>query len=177
MLRCLPLRQKSMTTRRKYAGPYEYFVINVDVRQPSECWLWKKSLRGKGYGAWNYEMSGYPRVGNAHRMTYILFNCDPHNMMVLHSCGNSRCCNPDHLYLGNNSRNMQDAVLHGTHRCDGAFKKGCNHVNNKLTENDVRQIKLLLTTGIPQRKIAEKYNISRGTVQNIKNKRSWSWLS
>jgi len=166
-----------MARRRKYAGPYEYYVRNVDVGESLKCWVWRKSLRGKGYGAWNYEMSGYPRVGNAHRMTYILFNSDPGNMMVLHKCGNSRCCNPDHLYLGNNSRNMQDAVLHGTHRCDGAFKKGCDHYNNKLTEDNVKEIRLLLASGIPQRKLAKKYNISRGTIQNIRNKKSWGWLN
>lgn len=165
-----------MPIARKYAGPYEYFSHKVRIGKPDECWEWRGGCGKNGYGIWQYSFNKYPRVGNAHKRSYILFNGDVGGRLVLHMCGNRKCCNPDHLYLGNSSRNMKDAVIHGTHKCEGAFKKGCNHVNNKLTEEDVKQIKILLTENVSQRKIAEKYNVSRGTIQNIKNKRSWSWL-
>lgn len=172
----LALTENTMPIARKYAGPYEYFSHKVRIGKPDECWEWKDGCGKNGYGIWQYSFDEYPRVGNAHKRSYILFKEDPKDKLVLHKCGNRKCCNPDHLYLGDNSRNMKDAVLHGTHKCNGAFKKGSNHANNKLSEEDVEQIRILLTEGVPQREIAKKYNVSRGAVQCIKNKRSWSWL-
>jgi group I intron endonuclease len=47
----------------------------------------------------------------------------------------------------------------------------------KLTENDVKDIKFLLYQGNTLRSIAEKYNVSIGTISSIKQGRNWSHIS
>lgn len=164
-----------MPITRKYAGPYEYFSHKVRIGKPDECWEWKDSTRGHGYGQWYQLMEGLSKSGNAHRRAYILFNGDPADKSVLHRCGNSRCCNPNHLYLGDQKQNMKDCKEHGTFN-PTPFKKGVNHPNSKLTESEVKQIRKLLEEQEPIRKIASKFKVSKNTICRIKSKQSWSWL-
>lgn len=61
----------------------------------------------------------------------------PEGAMVLHTCDNRGCVNPDHLYLGDHSQNMsdrngRDRLIHGE-----------RHPSAKLTEGDVRTIREL----------------------------------
>lgn len=48
----------------------------------------------------------------AHRIAWSLAHGgrDPGRKDVLHSCDNRACCNPKHLRLGNQERNMLDAI-------------------------------------------------------------------
>lgn len=44
----------------------------------------------------------------AHRVAYILTKGDiPDGLLILHSCGNRRCCNPAHLRQGTQSENVK----------------------------------------------------------------------
>ena len=38
---------------------------------------------------------------------------------VCHRCGNERCINPEHLYLGTQKDNIEDAKRHGTYKAPG----------------------------------------------------------
>ncbi len=55
-------------------------------------------------------------------------------------------------------------------------KRGENHPSNKLTEKDVRQIDRLLQDGHSQHKIACIFNVSRTTIGDIKNGRTWTHI-
>lgn len=60
-----------------------------------DCWVWT-GVQRNGYGIIN--ING--RTRNAHRAAYALFVADvPYGQSVLRNCGNSLCCNPEHLYL------------------------------------------------------------------------------
>lgn len=43
------------------------------------------------------------------------FNLGYRAPFICHKCNNSGCFNPEHLYIGNNSSNMLDAVKAKTH--------------------------------------------------------------
>lgn len=45
---------------------------------------------------------------------------------------------------------------------------------NKLTDDDVRDIRALLAKGSKQRDIAKIYGVSQGTIGSIKTGRSWT---
>jgi len=45
-----------------------------------------------------------------HRVSWEIHNGPiPEGMSVLHKCDNTICTNPEHLYLGTQTQNMQDA--------------------------------------------------------------------
>ena len=76
----------------------------------SGCWEWKQRRHVKGYGLAHIGR----RCVRAHRYAYEVW-CGPipEGMMVLHSCDNPPCCNPDHLRVGTAKDNAQDAILRG----------------------------------------------------------------
>jgi len=47
----------------------------------------------------------------------------------------------------------------------------------KLTERDVQEIKKLLDMGFTTTRVAQMFNVSRKTVANIKDGKSWKHLA
>jgi hypothetical protein len=80
------------------------------------CWIWNKSP-SQYYGEYRRIIND-KRFTTAHRASYYLFKGDiPEGMFVLHKCSedhkldNSKCINPDHLYLGTHEDNMRDMAI------------------------------------------------------------------
>jgi DNA invertase Pin-like site-specific DNA recombinase len=72
------------------------------------------------------------------------------------------------LYLGSQQDNVDDMMKKG--RANKSKGKDCH---NKLTENDIRAIRLGIGT---QQNIADQYGVSRSLVGLIKGFKRWSWL-
>lgn len=129
-------------------------------------------------------LDGYSvvRVGNnripkrAHRVIYeFIYGRVPKGLCVCHTCDNRQCVNIDHLWLGTIADNMKDMISKG--RGKQPDNKGSKHGMSKLTEKEVKQIKKLLQSkSLTQIEIAEKYNVSRTTIYEIKVKRTWRHL-
>lgn len=65
-----------------------------------------------------------------------------------------------------------------TYLSDRVYKKGSNHVNTKLTDQDVLAIlDLIKNKSMSQQNIAELFGIKQITVSNIKTGRSWTHLT
>lgn len=47
---------------------------------------------------------------------------------------------------------------------------------SKLTEKQVKEIKILLKEGVPNKEIAQKFSVQRDTISRIKNGKTWKWL-
>ena len=54
--------------------------------------------------------------------------------------------------------------------------KGINHVNHKLTDNEVLEIYQLKNQGKTQQQISDKYNISRSNISLILSGKAWAHL-
>ena len=84
---------------------------NVKVSEGG-CWEWQKSCGSHGYG--NIATGGQ-RNETAHRVSYEVFvGPIPEGLLVLHSCNNRKCCNPQHLRVGDTRDNIKDAKEAGT---------------------------------------------------------------
>jgi hypothetical protein len=156
------------------------FWQKVDIKDnKKECWNWIAGIDTAGYGQF-YLSSHQP--ARAHRIVYILVKGSiSEGLQVQHQCNNRLCCNPNHLELGDNSKNMQYML-----KCDRGNKAvGENHGNAILTDDQVRNIHKLYNE---QRKlhpeflrkkwkitepIAKKFEVSRSTINMIINGKSW----
>ena len=76
------------------------------------CWEWLGGKRRKGYGAYR----GYI----ASRFAWMIWCGEiPEGLDVLHKCDNPGCVRPNHLFLGTDKDNHEDAISKGrmkTHR-------------------------------------------------------------
>jgi hypothetical protein len=57
---------------------------------------------------------GRQQTEYAHRVAYVLYKGDiTQGRVVMHSCDNTSCVNPDHLSLGTQGDNIRDCVEKG----------------------------------------------------------------
>jgi hypothetical protein len=90
------------------------------------------------------------------------------NLCVCHSCDNTLCCNPSHLFLGTNQDNSRDASQ------KGRLQRGEKHTGNRLTEEQVLEIFGAKGT---LEEIGDRYGIGKHLVLDIKNQKIWKWLT
>ncbi len=159
-------------TRRFSNSREPNFWARVDRKNDDECWNWmglkKQSPKNPSpYGSlgWNGKVTG------AHRVAFEIANGEiPKGMMVLHTCDNTLCCNPAHLYIGDHAQNMRDMV--DRRRRKGA---GSGQLNGraKLTQNQASEIRAVYAAGgLSQDKIASMYGVSQFAISAIvRNKR------
>lgn len=136
------------------------------VEKTDTCWLWTGTITPDGYGRTR------GRLGDrrAHRFSWELhYGPIPDDQIVGHHCDTPRCIRPDHLFIGTPADNIADMVAKG--RNNGP--RGVTHHFAKLTENDVRRIRVLAAEGIRQYEIAKMFNVTRGAIKGIVYRRNW----
>lgn len=134
------------------------------VIDDKNCWIWRNSNKITGYGIINYQ----GKAKSAHRYSYELFKGEiPKNHEICHTCDNRRCVNPEHLFLGSKTENMQDALK------KGRFSLGENHYQNKLSEKQVKEIRKEREKGRSYIDIGKEYGISQESVYDIVKRRTW----
>lgn len=174
----------------------KYMPVNVDVSDinrfwsnvaftanPNCCWEWTGMVTTpEPYG----RFSLYGKKYSSHRLSYFLSNnTDPKELLVLHTCDNPRCVNPNHLFLGTNADNTADKIKKGRLK---AFPKGqkrkesekrvgtLNHMA-KLTEEKVLSIRNSFSKGDERRsELARKYKVSEKLIENIVRRKTWTHI-
>lgn len=143
---------------------FEKYVIKNEG-----CWDWKGYFDKDGYPLLNsgYNGRGFKeRRGN--RISWVIYKGEiPEGKYILHSCDNPRCTNPDHLFLGTCLENNRDKVF------KGRGNKGSKHGNSKLTEEQVKNMRVKFRDGVMIKRIMEDYKISRQTAYDIKYGNVW----
>lgn len=93
----------------------EAFWSGVNPLGEYECWPWLKTKMGRGYGS--LRVKGANPTG-AHRVSWAIHNgrWPKRREVVMHSCDNPICVNPNHLSVGSQSDNIQDCVRKGRHK-------------------------------------------------------------
>lgn len=94
-------------------------------------------------------------------------------MLVCHHCDNPGCVNPMHLFLGTPADNMNDKVAKGRAWNGGGKYRGTRHWSNKLTEDQVRSIRLESAAGGRDCDLGRKYGVRDTTIRSIRIGRIW----
>lgn len=142
------------------------FLNKVNRKSNKECWIWQASLHRQGYGQFNVE----GKIYKAHRIAYFIHYGINTNQDILHSCDNPSCCNPEHLFIGNQDSNMKDCASKG--RIVG-YKSGEDNINAKLTWEIVREIRRKAAFGITLRSLAKEYFVDFTVVGKIIRNEIW----
>lgn len=104
------------------------------TRDEGECKIWLGCLNTDGYARIAYRGNSNIKV---HRLSYQMAHggLDISGHLVMHTCDNPRCINPDHLVLGTYTSNNRDRA-----------EKGRSY--RKLTPIQIRRIYELLDSNI-----------------------------
>lgn len=131
-----------------------------------QCWEWTGARNPDGYGIISVGVIDL----RAHRVAWeLFFGPIQDGLFVCHQCDNPPCVNPNHLFLGTNRENLQDAIRKGR-----INRKGDRANRRKLRSEDIVAIRLMLKSGISGADLARNFGVSRCAISDIKYRRSWS---
>ena len=167
----MPIDSKGRVISGETKPLIERFNENID--KSSGCWLWT-GHKNKGYGYMSV-IGKSPQA--SYRIAWELYKGSiPDGLLVRHRCPAKRkdCCNPEHLKLGTQKDNMQDAIE------DGTISKGQDKYLSKLTDDQVIEFK----KHIPDKGLVYEYcqnvsiylNISPSTLMDIAGGRTWKHI-
>lgn len=122
-----------------------------------ECHL-RPSVSSRGVERHYVSTGG--RYGQKWRVTRLVWTEKkgpiPMGLSVLHTCDNPKCIKLEHLFLGTEADNTQDMMRKGRH-------KFILPNNQRVNPQEIRQLR---QEGLTYNEIAEKLNVSIGTVNN-----------
>lgn len=133
------------------------------------CWPWALSKNEWGYGR-----AGDPVLGEraAHRISYRAFvGPIPAGQRVLHDCpggDNPACCNPEHLWIGDDVSNMRDMVRKGRN----ADLRGERSHSAKLSWSDVAAIRAASSINVSE--WSRQLGVSRRAINLARRGQTWS---
>lgn len=151
----------------------ERFWEQVNPEPNSGCWLWDGPFISFGYGH-IAERTGrnQKRTLKAHRVSWEIHHGPiPDGLCVLHKCDTPACVNPDHLILGTNSDNVRDR--------DSKQRQARGERNGaaKLTEQKVRDIRVLRKGGLTQQCIADMMGVNQTKISNVLRGETWKHVA
>jgi len=129
-----------------------------------DCWVFIGKKDKAGYG--HVQCGG--KFYTAHRLAYEISTGDnPSGFVIMHTCDNPPCCNPDHLRKGTHKDNMDDM-----------FSKGRNakifqRYTVKLSLDLANEIRKLFSDGLSKHALSRKYNVTTHTIRDVINNLCW----
>lgn len=132
------------------------------------CWLWTGELSPSGYGILRMGGSSLP----THRISFEIYKDQiPQGLCVCHACDVRACVNPDHLWLGTQTENIEDATK------KGRMNRGEDNARSKLTEDKVKDIIALYKTGdYSQAELGAQFGVNHSIISDIITGKKWKYI-
>lgn len=153
------------------------FWSNIDKRGPAECWPWTGGARAPRHSPTHL----YGRIKMNGRMVtatrYMVAEVEARELRtedeVCHSCDNTLCMNPAHLFIGTHLGNIQDMDAKG--RCDRP--RGEANGLAKLSEEQVRQIRIWRASGMSAYRLGKIFNVWPTTIERVVSRKTWKHVA
>ena len=141
----------------KNGGVIERFRKSYRVSKKTQCWNWNKCFLNSGYGRIMFNYVHY----RAHVLSYLLHKGNiKKGLYVCHKCDNTKCVNPEHLFLGTAKDNMQDCL-----------KKDRKHNSGfKLSHEQVLYIR---NSDKKTRELMKELKVAESTILNVKHNKTY----
>ncbi len=140
------------------------------VQKSEGCWLWTANTTKDRNGNKRYGLLGAGRRGEgmlyAHRVSWELhFGAIPEGLLILHRCDTPACVNPNHLFLGTQTDNMQDMAAKGRQGNTGPVPG--TGAKSTLSRRQILALRRKGAEGTSRKALALEFGVSYGTVRNI----------
>ena len=167
------------------------------INKTDTCWLWMGYKDTDGYGIFSIDCKNR----RAHRVSYELWKENiPDDLLLRHKCDVRNCVNPNHLEVGTYKDNSNDMVkrgrslkgdkhpsrLHPERLARGEnngskthperVARGSNNGNSKLTEDDVREIRIFKGFGFTNAELGRMYEMTDVGIGLIINYKKWKHI-
>lgn len=150
-----------------YGRPNDRFWAKVD--KGDGCWCWTGT--GSRYGMF---WSGDGRRIGAHRFSYEMHRGPiPNGMLVMHTCDNPKCVNPDHLRLGTPKDNMEDMDRKGRRRTGARRGEACSF--SALNADAVRFIRAHPEMRLTD--LGERFGVTPNTIRAVRIGKTWTHVT
>lgn len=154
--------------RRGLSAPMR-FHMGYSIDPNTKCWVWAGISGKTRYGRFKLDgtSNGVLQMG-PHRYSWMIhYGPILDGLAVCHKCDNPKCVNPEHLFLGTQKDNLQDAIQ------KGRTLKGSLNSNSRLTEGMVLEIR---SSRDLLRILAKKYGVTMACISAIQKRRSWKHI-
>lgn len=130
-----------------------------------KCWEWIGAHHRQGYGSFGID----GKTLLAHRVSWLYtYGKLLDDLCILHSCDNTNCVRPSHLFIGTQLINVQDKVNKGRQ----AKITGEKHPSCTISDVQVEAIRQRYAEGgATYKEIAKEFGISFSTVGRFVTKK------
>jgi len=137
------------------------------TKDENGCWNWNGMKDDRGYGIIKFAHNAW----RTHRVSaHVSWGFDLNSSLkICHKCDNRSCINPSHLFEGTQADNVHD--MYEKKRSNPVHGEKVNTA--KLTENDVRKIRILIENGGSVIQLAKSFGVARQTIWQICKRKIW----
>jgi transposase len=131
------------------------------------CIVFTGHKNGDGYG----RITKDGKLVYVHREVWKKHNPDKEiTGVIMHSCDNPACVNPDHLSHGTQADNVADMVAKGRR----VVVQGSKQSDAKLNESQIPEIRKLILSGMAYEKIGDMFGVTHAAIRAIAVGRTWT---